>query len=211
MLLTATPDADGGGNMGREALTVARIGAETASVKALLESGELILRGEIKRRYPRDSIALPGVVGDTLQFKVGDEDVALELGALEASKWLKALLTPAPSLKDKLGLAKGGEAMLVRPIDDTALCAALLDATCNDLAHASMLIAPVEGLADLESALELHARAPHLPIWVIYPKGAAATFGDAAIRSMLRERGFRDSKSCAVSDRLTATRYGLPR
>jgi hypothetical protein len=45
--------------------------------------------------------------------------------------------------------------------------------------------------------------------WAVYPKGTGVAFGDSEIRSLLRALGFRDSKSCSVSERLTATRYGL--
>ena len=41
-----------------------------------------------------------------------------------------------------------------------------------------------------------------------YPKGKGAAYGDTAIRNFLRQRGYVDSKSCAVSPELTATRYG---
>ena len=46
-----------------------------------------------------------------------------------------------------------------------------------------------------------------LPLWTVYPKGKAGQFGDTAIRTALRDAGWRDTKSCAVSERLTATRY----
>jgi hypothetical protein len=47
-----------------------------------------------------------------------------------------------------------------------------------------------------------------LPLWAVYPKGMAANPGEAAIRSALRSAGWMDNKTCAVSARLTATRYG---
>jgi hypothetical protein len=41
--------------MGREALTHAEVGGECGEVRALLESGELILRGAIRRHFPRSA------------------------------------------------------------------------------------------------------------------------------------------------------------
>ena len=44
-------------------------------------------------------------------------------------------------------------------------------------------------------------------LWAVYPKGGAM---DAAVRTALRAAGWRDAKACAVSERLTATRYLPP-
>lgn len=44
-------------------------------------------------------------------------------------------------------------------------------------------------------------------LWTIYPKGRGVAFGEREIRTALRAAGFRDTKSCAVSGLLTATRY----
>jgi hypothetical protein len=62
--------------------------------------------------------------------------------------------------------------------------------------------------ADLEAALAVARAAPALPLWCVYGKGKHGGIGDAAIRKYLRDHGYIDSKSCAVSDNLTATRYG---
>ena len=74
-----------------------------------------------------------------------------------------------------------------------------------------MLIARIDDADDLAKALAEHGAMPQLPLWAIYPKGKQAAFGDAPIRDALRSAGFRDTKSCAVSDRLTATRYNPAR
>jgi hypothetical protein len=70
-----------------------------------------------------------------------------------------------------------------------------------------MLVACITGPEDLDAAEAMQARYPRLPIWAVYPKGRNVPFGDSAIRDTLRAHGFRDTKSCAVSARLTATRY----
>jgi hypothetical protein len=70
-----------------------------------------------------------------------------------------------------------------------------------------MLVACITSPQDLAAAEAVQAQYPHLPIWAIYPKGRNVPFGDSAIRETLRAHGFRDTKACAVSARLTATRY----
>jgi hypothetical protein len=154
--------------VGREATIHAQVGGEAGEVHALLESRELILRGAIRRHYPKTAIERVRVDGDALCFIAVGEDVRLELGARSAASWAKAIEEPP---------------------------------------HAAMLIARIDGPDDLAAAMAAQADCPGLPIWAIYPKGKNQTFGDGAIRAALRAAGFRDTKSCAVSDRLTATRY----
>ena len=73
------------------------------------------------------------------------------------------------------------------------------------------MIACIERPDDLSAARTLHAAHPSLALWAVYPKGRGVTFGENEIRASLRAKGFRDTKSCAVSERLTATRYNLNR
>jgi hypothetical protein len=199
--------------MGREATIHARVGEETGEVRALLESRELILRGPIRRRYAKTTIKRVRVDGDALCFVVAGENVRLELGARGAASWAKAIEAAPPSLRAKLGLDQGVQAMLVGTCDDAVLAEALEGVLVTDAARAAMLIARIDGPDDLAAAMAAQASCPGLPIWAIYPKGKNllkgknGAFGEGAIRTALRAAGFRDTKSCAVSDRLTATRY----
>jgi hypothetical protein len=197
--------------MGKEAITRAQVGAEHADVRALLESTEIILRGGIRRHFARDQLADIYVDGDALTFLCDGERVALFLGAEIAGKWAKTLRAPPPSLRAKLGLDKGARAFLIGQCDDVALTAALAGTLVADSTDADMLIACIEGTAELQAALAIHAPRPHMPLWAVYPKGRGLGFGESAIREALRAAGLRDSKACAVSDRLTATRYSKPR
>ena len=54
--------------MGREATVRATVGAESAETRALLESDALILRGTLRRRFPRVAMTDVTVDGDRLRF-----------------------------------------------------------------------------------------------------------------------------------------------
>lgn len=190
--------------MGREALVHAEVGAEAGEVKALLESRELILRGTIRRCLPKTALKSVRVDGAVLSFTCDGETVRLHLGGKVAEAWAKAIATPPPSLRAKLGLDKGAKALLIGVCDDPVLADALEGALTDDPALASMVIARVDKPEDLVAA---QAACQVLPIWAVYRKGKPAVFSDSAVRAALRAAGFRDTKSCAVSDRLTATRY----
>lgn len=197
--------------MGREALATADWQGITAEVKVLLESQEIILRGAIRARIPRSEVSDVTVEGDRLRLAAGGEPLTLTLGAAEAGTWAAALRKPPPSLAEKLGISTEKLAYVTGSVDDEALRRALEDATTDTLTDASVIVAVLSEEADLDAAYALAMSAPHLAVWCVYPKGTTSPIGDATVRSRLRERGYIDSKSSAVSDRLTATRYGRRR
>lgn len=193
--------------MGREASVHAEVGDVAGEVRALLEGTELILRGAIRRRFPRPIVERVAVQGDVLQFTCGDEIVRLHLGAQTAKGWAKAITTPPPSLRAKLGLHEGARALLVGSFDDGELAEALDGVLVADGTAATMIVACIKSAADLVAARAIHAEHGGLPLWTIYAKGRGVAFGENDIRTVLRAAGFRDSKSCSVSSLLTATRY----
>jgi hypothetical protein len=195
--------------VGREALVHAEVGDETGEVRALLESAEMILRGAIRRRFPKSSIKSVTVKSDTLCFTCAGELVRLHLGPRAAEAWRKAIAVPPPGLRAKLGLDKGARALLVGSFDDDVLANALKGVIVKDGLDAAMLIVCVRGAGDLAAAQAIHVEHPGFPLWTIYPKGRGAAFGEREIRTALRAAGFHDTKSCTVSGLLTATRYNF--
>ena len=193
--------------MGREAIVHAEVGAQADEARALLESGEIILRGAIRRRFPRSALEQVRVENQALCFTCAGETVSLHLGADIAEAWDLAISTPPPNLRAKLGLHEGALALQVGAFGDVELAQALDGVLARDDSSAQMIVACVQTAADLDSALLVHAQRPGLPLWVIYPKGHAVEFGGSAVRATLRTAGFRETKACAVSDHLTATRY----
>lgn len=190
--------------MGREVLAQAVVGDAKGEVKALLEAQEVILRGNIRRRFPKATLADVRVEGSLLCFSSAGEAFSLDLGPKAAAAWAKALASQPPSLRAKLGLDKGAKALLVGACHDPALLEALESTLAETADEAAMIIALINGPEDLARA---QAACGSLPLWSVYPKGKATEFGDTAIRLALRSAGWRDTKSCAVSERLTATRY----
>lgn len=197
--------------MGLEAVCEVRIrrGAalEEGEAKALLESLELILRGGIKRRWAIASLGDLAVASDALQFSAGGEQVQLLLGAPLAARWLAKLGKPPPTLAQKLGLGPGALAATFGPQDDANLAQALAGHVAADPAQAAMLVAVMHTEADLQAALDTHARLPCRAFWAVIPKGPRSTLPEAVVRSTLRAAGYADNKTSAVSERLTATRY----
>jgi hypothetical protein len=149
------------------------------------------------------------VDGEMLCFICAGERVRLYLGTRFAEVWHKAIVAPPPSLRAKLGLDKGARALVIGSFDDDILSKALDGVLAGDGAAASMVIACIQEANDLAAAQAALAEYPGLPLWTIYHKGRGVAFGDNEIRTGLRAAGLRDTKSCAVSARLTATRYNM--
>src|SRR5579863_1575845 len=126
--------------MGRESNCLCEFNGASARVKALLESQELILRGEIRKRIPFAEMKRLKVNGDRLQFSIDSDLICLALGKVLAPKWLKIISTPPPSLARKLGVVQGSRIRVVGAIDDDALKNALADADQVDRGGADLVI-----------------------------------------------------------------------
>lgn len=196
--------------MGRETTALVTFRGQSTEAKVLLETTELILRGGHKARLSRDVLSDVRASANGLSLTAAGEPLHLAIPEAEAARWAKAILTSPPSLASKLGIGPDRLALVMGSPDDPALAAALNGATTGDAGKASVLIAVIESHADLTAAIA-NAEATRLPLWCVYPKGKAADPGDGAIRSALRGAGFMDNKTCAVSERLTATRYARRR
>lgn len=192
--------------MGRETTASVTFRGVTAEAKLQLEGNELILRGGIKARIARDTIANIAAGPDGLTLEADGDVLHAALSAIEAERWAKAILKPPPSLATKLGIAPDKPALVLGTIDDPALAAALNGATVSDPGKAVTIVAVLASRTDLEAA-EARARTTGLPLWCVYAKGKAADPGDSAVRAYLRGKGMMDNKTSAVSERLTAICY----
>src|SRR5262249_58033487 len=144
-----------------------------------------------------------------LCFRVGKEKVALELGAAVAERWAEKLAAPPRTLVQKLGIGPSSKALVIGAIEDAALRDAVAGCEAAGPEEAKLSLAVVAAAAALDHALKIHETLPTgAPIWIVYPKGSRAAFGEAAVRAIMRAAGYIDSKVSAVSDALSATRYG---
>jgi hypothetical protein len=197
--------------MGREAVCTCDFAGTVAEVKALLETSELILRGDIRKRMPFHELRDVKVRSDSLCFKTGGEAVELVLGASTAAKWAATITSPPVSLTRKLGITDKTVVRVVGAIDDENLKVALADAARIEVRDADLIVACVDTLESLQGALKQAraALAKGVPIWVVYAKGPGHPLNEAAIRSLLRANGLMDTKVASVSPTLTAMRFNL--
>jgi hypothetical protein len=194
--------------MGREANCTCDWAGITAEVKALLETGELILRGGIRKRIPFSALKTVKATGDRLSFTVDGEPVQLILGPA-ASKWAMAITSPAPTLASKLGITGKTAVRTIGDCSDETLREALAEAVRFATKDADLIVACVDSPASLDSALRQTKTQllKGVPIWMVYPKGPGHAVNEASIRTLLREIGMIDTKVASVSAKYTALRF----
>ncbi len=198
--------------MGREAICDCTFAGTTTKVKALLESEELILRGDILLRAPLHELHHVRVESGSLCFNLDKGPVRLDLGAAAAKSWAKKIKSPPPSLADKLGIA-GKTVRTIGPISDRALDSAINSAARISARNPDLILSYVDTSESLAATLrEAKAQlARSIPIWLVYRKGPGHPLNESAIRTSLRAQGFMDTKVASVSEELTALRFSRPK
>ncbi|MGO9335881.1 MAG: hypothetical protein ACLPY1_00070 [Terracidiphilus sp.] len=195
--------------MGREAVCTCDWAGTVTEVKALLETGELILRGEIRKRVTFNEIRDVQVRSGSLYFKAGGEAVELVIGAALAGKWSATITSPPVSLARKLGITDKTVVRMIGGVGDENLKAAVAEAARVSSRGADLIVACVDTPESLQAALKQAgaALAERVPIWVVYAKGPGHGLNETAIRSLLRGNGLMDTKVASVSSALTALRF----
>ena len=193
--------------MGRDAEARLAFAGKIGAGRILLESNEIILRGEVRARILRRDVTGFSADGDDLTLRTRQGDVVATLGAKEAAAWLKALAKPAPSLAEKLGVSPDAAVFVVGQPSDATLLAAIAPFRATEFVGAALVLAELADAAAFEIALEILQFVPALPFWGSTRKGKSAPFSDQMLRQAMRARGYIDTKSCAVSSDWTATRY----
>ena len=194
--------------MGREAVATCHWRGQIAEARLHLDAQHLSLRGDIRADLPRSTLCDIHVTDEGLRLCAADEPLVMEFGAKDALAWQKALLKAPPTLAEKLGLAPKSPAFVTGDTSDEALATALTGNTTTTAGTATLLIAVTHTHDEVQAAIALAQSHRDKHLWFICRKGKTDV-GSTFIRTSARAAGLIDSKSCAVSDVLTATRYRM--
>ena len=206
--------------MGYETKCRVRVDDRTGAVReadnatVLLETDDLIVRGDARIRIPRASIervtARNGVVTITAPSGV----VALTLGSESAAKWRIKLEEPPKRLIDKLDV-KAGAAVWLLGISDATLIAQLRERTANvSSGRAASSCDVAFAQVDDDTQLERIDRAAKAiieagAIWVVHPKGKSGV-ADTIIFGRATKLGLTYTKVARISETLTAEKLVKP-
>jgi hypothetical protein len=205
--------------MGYETKCRARVDDRSGTVReaestVLLETDELIVRGEARVRIPRTSIqrvtARAGVVTITSPAAI----VSLSLDEKSAAAWRKRLEEPPKRLIDKLDVKPDMKVWLFS-IHDETLAAQVAERTRNVVRGSSaskcdVVFVGVDTNAQLARiGRALAAIGDRGAIWVVRPKGPNGV-ADTAIFAKAKSLGLTYTKVARVSETHTAEKLVRP-
>lgn len=208
--------------MGLEAHCQAQVGERQVQVKALLESGELILRGEHRARLAFTSLDGIEAVDGQLTLTQQGERIVLDLGPA-AERWAEKIRNPR-TLLDKLGV-KAGQRVASIGVTDADLLrqlhtkvavtelpgGAAVPAADTDGAGFDLVFVEIDRLADLDQLPALReAIAQAGAVWVLHPKGRR-DLKDTDVMAAGKAAGLVDNKVARVSETFSALRFVIPK
>jgi hypothetical protein len=199
--------------MGAELICTARVGRQSATGKARLETDVLQFRGgDIKLAIPFKAIKTVAAKAGTLRVSFPGGVAAFELGPA-APKWAHKILHP-PSRLDKIGAKADWRASAVNVQDEAFLKE--LGARVADLAIGRPLRASdaiffgATHESELAKVRSLKAfLKPNGALWIVRPKGRPE-ISEMAVMRAGKAAGLVDVKVVAFSPTLTAQKFVIP-
>ena len=199
--------------MGRELFCKVRSGGKTASGKALLETSELVFRGELRFKIPLASLKSVSSRDGELHLKWSEGAAVFELGE-HAEKWAHKILHPR-STAEKLGI-RPGLAISAIAIDDAAFVEDLRSqaksfSDAKPLPQSDLIFAGAGKAAELTRLAKL---APSLgsagALWIVYPKGKQE-IKEQQVLDAGKQAGLVDVKVVSFSATHTALKFVWPK
>jgi hypothetical protein len=198
--------------MGQEVVCKARIDGKTHQVKALLETDEIVIRGDAHVVIPLRSVNSAKASGGVLHVRWLGHDAAIDLGEKNAAKWAEKITNPKSRL-DKIGV-KPGQRISVVSVDDPDLIDELkargADVSTKIQKASDAIFFGVRHNRDLEKLNTVkESLAPAGALWVIRPKGQQE-ITEAATMNAGKAAGLVDVKVVKFSETHTAEKFVIP-
>jgi hypothetical protein len=203
--------------MGNELRCRVRFGKQESEGRALLETSEIIFRGDFRLKIPFAKILSAEVVGDDLQVRIPEGEVIFKFGAATASKWREKILHPKTRI-EKLGIKAGTKVSLIGFENRDEEFEKEIQSTKAVVTPTNQ--APPKGCdsiflrIDTNKQLTLIAKIARgmlgaVALWIVYPKGQQhITEGD--VLSAGRKAGLTDIKVVGFSPTHTALKFVIP-
>jgi hypothetical protein len=185
-----------------------------ADSTVLLETDELIVRGEARIKIPRTAIQNATVRAGTLTVTAPQGTIAMSLGPDSAQKWLKKIQEPPKRLIDKLDVKPGAKVWLLG-IDDETLISQIEERTSEvtrgkTASACDVVFVGVETTKDLDRiGRAAKAITDSGAIWAVHRKGASG-IPDTTIFAAAKALGLTYTKVARVSDTHTAEKLVRP-
>lgn len=167
--------------------------------KALLETNELIFRGDLRLKIPFSGMNKVQADAEQLVISFADGTAIFELGKA-APKWAEKILHP-PTRAQKFGIKSGAAFMTIGPVDPDFLQEIQASgAIAAEDADTVLFAAPDQ--ASLSELPSLHNKT----VWIIYPKGVQS-ITEIDVINAGRRAGMVDIKVVGFSKTHTALKF----
>jgi hypothetical protein len=198
--------------VGNELKCTARFGEEKSEGKALLETSEVLFRGDFRLKIPFATIKSAKAIDGELHLQTANGLAVFELGPA-AEKWRDKILHPKTRL-EKLGLKHGAKVSLIGSFDvdfHRELNSLAPSVTKNKVAADSEAIFfAADSQKELSSVAKIaKSLKGATALWVIYPKGQK-TITENGVIAAGRKAGLKDVKVVGFSATHTALKFVLP-
>jgi hypothetical protein len=208
--------------MGNEIKCRVRSGKQVSEGKALLETAEIIFRGDFRLKIPFAAIQSAKTVKGELQLRTADGLTVFELGTGTAEKWCEKILHPKSRI-EKLGIKAGAAVALIGfgKADEEFLKelgeltkAVKRVSESGALPNAEWIFLRAETQKELSGIAKISkAMRGATALWVVYPKGnpkgpGKITEGDVLAAG--RAAGLNDVTVVGFSASATALKFVIP-
>jgi hypothetical protein len=198
--------------MGAQASCRVRFGRQESAGRALLETSEILFRGEFRLKIPFSTIKSARAANGELRLQTEEGAVVFYLGAA-AEKWRDRILHPK-SRVEKLGIKFGTKVSLLGDFDAEFL---------TEIGQLTKSVSKAKAAADSEwiffaanskedfSALAKISKSMSgaAALWIVYPKGQKhITEND--VLAVGRKAGLKDVKVVGFSTTHTALKFVIP-
>jgi hypothetical protein len=198
--------------MGNELKCTVRFGKETSEGKALLETSEVLFRGEFRLKIPFASIKSAKAVDGELRLQTADGLAVFEIGSA-AEKWCDKILHPKTRI-EKIGVKPGAKVSLLGSLDAEFLdeLKPLASSVTKDkvAADSDTIFFVADSLKELSSVAKIaKSLKGATALWIVYPKGQKAITENDVIAAG-RKTGLKDVKVVGFSSTHTALKFVIP-
>jgi hypothetical protein len=198
--------------MGNEVKCTVRFGKELSEGKALLETSEVLFRGEFRLKIPFALIKSVKAVDGELCLQTADGLAVFEIGPA-AEKWREKILHPKTRI-EKIGVKPGAKVSVFGSFDADFLSELKsLDAAVTKnkaTAESDAVFFAADSVKELSSVAKIvNSMQGATSLWIIYPKGQK-TITENDVIGAGRKTGLKDVKVVGFSPTHTALKFVIP-
>ena len=198
--------------MGNEAACRVRFGKRQSNGKALLETSEILFRGEFRLKIPFSTIKSAKAADGELRLQTADGLAIFHLGEA-AGKWCDKILHPKSRI-EKLDLKPGTRVALLGSFEQGLLKE--LDALTKSVSQGKVaadtecIFFAADSKKDLGALPKISkSMKGAAALWIVYPKGQKQ-ITELDVLASGRKTGLKDVKVVGFSPTHTALKFIIP-